>query len=113
LFLESAAPNVPAWSYLATYNYGTPILGTFHASDILQVFNGILPNNAARSIRGYYYSFVYNLDPNVGNSLMNWPKWSEGRKLVDFQANKNSYLDDNFRGDSFEVLKRNVESLRV
>jgi carboxylesterase type B len=113
LFLESAAPNVPAWSYLATYNYGTPILGTFHGSDILQVFNGILPNNAARSIRGYYYSFVYNLDPNEGNSLMNWPKWSEGRKLVDFQANRNAYRDDSFRGDSFEVLKKNVGSLRV
>ncbi|KAI4688009.1 uncharacterized protein J4E84_004937 [Alternaria hordeiaustralica] len=116
LFLEvtgQVAPDVPSWSYLATYDFGTPILGTFHGSDILQVFNGILPNNAAKTIRGYYYSFVYNLDPNEGNTFMDWPKWSEGRKLINFGANKNSYLDDDFRGDTHDFLAQNVASLRV
>ncbi|KAH6883068.1 lipase 3 precursor [Alternaria rosae] len=116
LFLEvtgQVAPEVPSWSYLATYDFGTPILGTFHGSDILQVFNGILPNNAAKTIRGYYYSFIYNLDPNEGNSLMDWPKWSEGKKLINFGANRNSYLDDDFRGDTHEFLAQNVASLRV
>ncbi|KAI4934687.1 hypothetical protein J4E85_002545 [Alternaria conjuncta] len=116
LFLEvtgQVAPDVPSWSYLATYDFGTPILGTFHGSDILQVFNGILPNNAAKTIRGYYYSFVYDLDPNEGNTFMDWPKWSEGRKLINFGANKNSYLDDDFRGDTHEFLAQNVASLRV
>ncbi|EDU43055.1 PnbA Carboxylesterase type B [Pyrenophora tritici-repentis] len=108
-----AHPDVPSWSYLATYNYGTPILGTFHASDILQVFFGVLPNNAARTIRGYYFSFVYNMDPNVGSGLMNWPKWSEGKKLVNFGANSNSYLDDDFRSDTYDFLSNNVASLRV
>jgi carboxylesterase type B len=115
-FLELSgqiAPDVPSWSYLATYNYGTPILGTLHGSDIIQVFYGILPNNAAKTIRGYYYSFVYNLDPNEGNTLMNWPKWSEGKKLLNFGANKNSYLDDNFRSDSYGAIKDNVEVLKV
>ena len=49
-FLEGAAannPSVPSWSYLASYDYGTPILGTFHGSDLLQVFYGILPNDAS------------------------------------------------------------------
>ncbi|KAI4608091.1 hypothetical protein J4E83_009274 [Alternaria metachromatica] len=116
LFLEvtgQVAPDVPSWSYLATYDFGTPILGTFHGSDILQVFNGILPNNAAKTIRGYYYSFVYNLDPNEGNTFMDWPKWSEGKKLINFGANKNSYLDDDFRGDTHDFLAQNVASLRV
>ncbi|KAI4906276.1 hypothetical protein J4E90_010749 [Alternaria incomplexa] len=116
LFLEvtgQVAPDVPSWSYLATYDFGTPILGTFHGSDILQVFNGILPNNAAKTIRGYYYSFVYNLDPNEGNTFMDWPKWSGGRKLINFGANKNSYLDDDFRGDTHDFLAQNVASLRV
>ncbi|CAE7032864.1 hypothetical protein CFE70_004705 [Pyrenophora teres f. teres 0-1] len=116
VFLSTASqvhPDVPSWSYLATYNYGTPILGTFHASDLLQVFFGILPNNAARTIRGYYFSFVYNLDPNVGSGLMNWPKWSEGKKLVNFGANSNSYLNDDFRTDTYDFLSNNVASLRV
>jgi carboxylesterase type B len=115
-FLEIASqvnPGVPSWSYLATYDYGTPILGTYHASDILQVFNGIFPNNARMTIRGYYYSFIYNLDPNEGSGLMNWPQWSAGKQLVNFGAIVNTYLDDTFRRDTYEFLKANVASLRV
>ncbi|KAJ4325750.1 hypothetical protein N0V94_000510 [Neodidymelliopsis sp. IMI 364377] len=116
VFLETAAsvnPGIPSWSYLATYNYGTPILGTFHGSDILQVFYGILPNNAAKSIRGYYYNFIYNMDPNVGISLPSWPQWSKSKKLIEFKANSNGQLGDNFRGDTYDFLKANVGSLRV
>jgi carboxylesterase type B len=116
VFLEIASlinPSVPSWSYIASYDYGTPILGTFHGSDILQVFNGILPNNAVRTIRGYYYSFVYNLDPNEGSDLANWPQWSDGNKLVNFGANSNGYMDDDFRSDTYQFLKDNVASLRV
>jgi carboxylesterase type B len=116
LFLETASqvnPGVPSWSYLATYDYGTPILGTYHGSDILQVFNGVLPNNAAKTIRGYYYSFIYNLDPNEGNGLMEWPQWSAGKTLVNFGRNANSYINDSFRGDTYQLLKDNVEVFRV
>lgn len=116
VFLETAAqvsPAVKSWSYLATYDYGTPILGTFHGSDILQVFYGVLPNNAAKSIRGYYFNFVHNLDPNVGVSLPSWPQWSVAKKLIEFKANSNGVLDDNFRSDSYNFLKANVNALRV
>jgi carboxylesterase type B len=106
-------PSVPSWSYLSTYDYGTPILGTFHASDLLQVFYGVLPNNAAKTVRGYYYSFVYHLDPNEGNDFANWPQWSKEKKLMQFGANSNNLLDDNFRSDTAEWLKKNVASLRV
>jgi hypothetical protein len=77
------------------------------------VFYGVYPNNAAKTIRGYYYSFIYNLDPNVGNDLDNWPQWSKSKKLVNFGANSNSLLDDNFRSDTADWLKQNVGSLRV
>jgi carboxylesterase type B len=115
-FLDIASqvnPDVPSWSYLATYDYGTPILGTYHGSDILAVFNGILPNNAARTIRAYYYPFIYNLDPNEGNGLMEWPQWSTGKTLVNFGRNANSYINDSFRGDTYQLLKDNVEVFRV
>jgi carboxylesterase type B len=116
IFLEAATavnPSVPSWSYLATYDYGTPVLGTFHGSDLLQVFYGILPNNAAKSIRGYYYSFVYDLDPNVGNDLAEWLQWSKNKKLMNFGANSNSLMDDDFRSDTADFLRNNVASLRV
>lgn len=116
IFLETASlvnPDVPSWSYLATYDYGTPILGTFHGSDLLQVFYGILPNNAAKSIRGYYYSFIYDLDPNSNNNLDDWPQWSESQQLKAFAANSNSLLKDNFRADSAEFIKSNVAELYI
>jgi carboxylesterase type B len=116
VFLEATIavnPTVPSWSYLSTYDYGTPILGTFHGSDLLQVFYGVLPNNAARSIRGYYYSFVYNLDPNEGNDLADWPQWSKGKQLMNFGALKNSLISDDFRADTAAWLRANVGSLRV
>jgi carboxylesterase type B len=116
IFLETAAavaPDVPAWSYLSSYDYGTPVLGTFHASDLLQVFYGVLPNSAARSVRGYYFSFIHNLDPNEGSGLPEWPRWSAGRQLMGFGANRNEIVGDDFRADSFEFIKENAGVLRV
>jgi carboxylesterase type B len=116
IFLETAAavaPDVPTWSYLSTYDHGTPILGTFHGSDLLQVFYGVLPNSAARSIRGYYFSFIHNLDPNEGSGLPEWPRWSKGRELMGFGANENEIVEDDFRKDSFEFIKANAEVLKV
>ena len=117
VFLEVATtvnPKVPAWSYLASYDYGTPILGTFHGSDLLQVFYGILPNYASRSIHTYYINFVHNLDPNVGvTKYAKWPKWSEGRKLVQFFNDKSALLDDNFRSESYDYILKNANALYI
>ncbi|KAF2654595.1 alpha/beta-hydrolase [Lophiostoma macrostomum CBS 122681] len=116
VFLEIATsvnPGVPSWSYLASYDYGTALLGTFHGSDLLQVFYGTLPNNAASSIRGYYLSFIYDLDPNSNNTLDAWPQWSESQQLVQFNAAKNNYLADDFRSDSYDYLKANIASFYI
>ncbi|KAI0142285.1 sterol esterase [Hypoxylon sp. NC0597] len=95
----SANPNVPSWSYLASYDYGTPILGTFHASDILQVFYGILPNYASKAIQSYYISFLYTMDPNDGTSsdFPQWPQWGQNQQLMQFWNNKSNLLADDFR----------------
>ncbi|KAG7420457.1 putative secreted lipase [Fusarium oxysporum f. sp. raphani] len=89
LFLQVATGvngDVPSWAYMASYNQGTPILGTFHGSDLIQVFFGIKDNYAARSIRSYYINFLYSLDPNVGanGKYPNWPQWKNGHKLIQF-----------------------------
>ncbi|KAK4101331.1 alpha/beta-hydrolase [Parathielavia hyrcaniae] len=125
IFLETATavnPDVPAWSYLASYNRGTPILGTFHGSDILQVFYGLLPNYAARSIQGYYANFVYNLDPNNasgGTSAKSkiaetWPSWTaKERRMVRFFANWNEYLVDDFRSEAAEYIAAHVDAFLI
>ncbi|KAM5342230.1 hypothetical protein ACJ41O_015261 [Fusarium nematophilum] len=117
LFLMAATGvngDVPSWSYMASYNHGTPVLGTFHGSDIFQVFYGIKDNYAARSIRSYYLNFVYSLDPNAGSNgkYPNWPEWKNGHKLTQFFADKIESINDDFRTDSFEWLAKNLVALR-
>ena len=125
VFLEYATqinPSVPAWSYLASYDEGTPILGTFHGSDLLQVFYGILPNYASKSIQSFYANFVYNQDPNNasgGTSSKskvneNWPQWNtKDRKLIQFYNNRSGFLKDDFRSDAAKYIGSNVEAFHI
>ena len=107
-------PSVPSWSYLASYDYGTPILGTLHGSDIIQVFDGTVPDYASRSIRSYYFNFLYNLDPNVGSSSYpSWPRWSVGQQLVQFNSSTSGLIQDNFRQSSYNFLVANEASLHI
>jgi carboxylesterase type B len=110
----SLYPNVPAWSYLSSYDYGTPFLGTFHGSDLLQVFYGILPNYASKSIRGYYFNFVYNLNPNTGSSsYKTWPQWSVSKQLMQTYATFSQLITDDFRTESYNWIAGNVANLRI
>ncbi|CZR68992.1 probable triacylglycerol lipase V precursor [Phialocephala subalpina] len=113
----SLHPNVPSWSYLGSYDYGTPFLGTFHGSDLLQVFYGILPNYASAAIHKYYFNFVYNLNPNVYNgsttAYANWPQWSANQQLMQFYANSANLLDDDFRSTNYDWIAGNVNTLRI
>ncbi|KAI0116407.1 sterol esterase [Nemania sp. FL0031] len=118
LFLETTStvnPDVPSWSYLASYDYGTPILGTFHGSDILQVFYGILPNYASNAIQSYYISFLYTMDPNQGTSSVypKWPQWKEGKQLMNFYSLFSSLITDDFRSANYDWLSKNVDSLHI
>lgn len=119
-FLASAGaanPDVPSWSYLSSYDYGTAYLGTFHGSDLLQVFFGIYDNYAANSIRTYYYNFLYNLDPNEGyGSYPDWPQWKDtgsGNQLAWFFADSQSQETDDFRNDSYTYIFDNVEAFHI
>ncbi|KAF2968037.1 hypothetical protein GQX73_g5543 [Xylaria multiplex] len=118
LFLEIATevnPSVPSWSYLGSYNYGTPILGTFHGSDILQVFYGILPNHASKAFQSYYFSFLYTMDPNNGApaGTKTWPQWKEGKQLMNIYNTFSTLLKDDFRSASSEWLGKNVDILHI
>jgi carboxylesterase type B len=117
----SVNPDVPAWSYLSSYDYGTPILGSFHAGDILQVFYGILPDYASLSIQNYYVNFVYNLDPNDASGgtsaksqvAMAWPQWKEAGQLMNFYNLGAKLISDDFRADSFEFILGHVAQLHI
>ncbi|KAG5994829.1 hypothetical protein E4U54_003026 [Claviceps lovelessii] len=112
-YAAAANPHVPTWSYLSSYNHGTPFVGTFHASDILQVFHGILPNHAMRSCRTYYLNFLHNQDPNVGvGGYATWPTWKAAKKLMWFRsAFGNDVLADDFRSPVSDFIAASKNSL--
>jgi len=115
-FLNSAiavAPGVPSWSYMSSYDLGTPILGTFHGSDILQVFFGILPNYASVATRSYYISFINNLDPNVNSGLTNWPQYSVSKQLMNFYPLFSLIITDDFRSDSYDYVTANIDIFHI
>lgn len=117
-FLQTAlkvAPTVPSWSYLSSYDYGTAVLGTFHGSDILQVFDGIRPDYATSASKAYYLSFVNTLDPNNGTSsaYANWPQYSKGAQLLNFYADFGGFVSDTFRATSFNYVVANLKSFYI
>ena len=119
LFLDAVHTGskvVPSWAYMASYNTGTPILGTFHGADILQVFFGIKDNYAAQSIRTHFINFLCYLDPNGNGGDKQypfWPQWEDGQKLMRFYSDRSEVAADDFRGDSFEWIKENSGLVRL
>ncbi|CAK7568643.1 MAG: hypothetical protein SEPTF4163_006640 [Sporothrix epigloea] len=117
VFMQIAAnvhPTTPLWSYLASYNYGFPFLGTFHASDIVQTFYGILPNYASAAIQTYYINFLYTGDPNKGAPVtMQWPQWAPKKQMMQFYSQDAQVITDNFRQESSQFLLNNIDIFRV
>ncbi|KAF7946947.1 uncharacterized protein EAE97_004196 [Botrytis byssoidea] len=145
LFLSYSSrihPNVKIYSYLSSYGYGTPILGTYHGSDIGIVYGQSL-GFPQQSIQKYYLNFLYTLDPNraanhdgygsgsdthnshpstniTANTNTNttqtptWPPWTpQTKQLLNFQAAQNILITDDFRQEQYEVLKKIVGVLHV
>jgi triacylglycerol lipase len=109
-----AKPDVPFWSYLSSYNYGLPYLGTFHGSDVLQLFYGLLPNYSSKAIHAYYLSFVYEQDPNAkSGDYMKWPQWASSQSLMNFFSDRAALLPDNFRRDTYDFIAANLAAFHV
>ncbi|KAI3390867.1 hypothetical protein diail_8465, partial [Diaporthe ilicicola] len=62
LILEVFPATVPVWSYRATYESGTPILGTYHSTDMPRLW--LQTDDVSTAIQDLYISFVDCLDPN-------------------------------------------------
>ena len=108
-------PDVPSWSYLSSYDYLTPVLGTFHGSDILQVFFGVLPNYASQAFKAYYISFVNELDPNQGtdDAFPTWPQWSDSKQLLNMYPLTSQFIADDFRSEAYDFVVENTKSFYI
>ncbi|KAI9658333.1 MAG: hypothetical protein M1821_002466 [Bathelium mastoideum] len=120
IYLQNVASKLPAaYSYLSSYLYGTPILGTFHSSDILYAYGDLtsLPV-PTQSIQTYYINFVNSLNPNGAGTpaapLIEWPQWSTGSpQLLNFLAASNQLIPDTFRANASQYLASKISAFRV
>jgi len=112
-YLSEVASTVNAWSYLNTYLYGTPVLGTFHGADILVDYGTSVLEDIdldTTAVQQYYISFINDLNPNsLGTSSPNieWPQWTNSTgspQLVNFAATGLSLMTDDFRSESYDTL---------
>ncbi|KAK7459575.1 hypothetical protein VKT23_009557 [Stygiomarasmius scandens] len=68
-FFENLDGKQPIWAFLSKRLKGVPILGSFHASDILNVYGG-------GGMADYLVRFAASLDPN-GRTGISWPKYTQ------------------------------------
>lgn len=107
-YLTTVAPHLNAWSYLATYLHGLPVIGTFHTSDDIEVYGDGPSILGAASMQTYYISFINYLNPNnisTAAPLIEWPLYTTStRQLLNFSATENTLITDNFRQPSYEFI---------
>lgn len=116
-YLQAVSSTVNSWSYLNTYLAGTPVLGTFHASDILEVFGDVAESGEiTQAVQTYYISFMNDLNPNTLGNQVNWPQYdyNAGKKdLLQFQATNQTLLPDTFRQATFDYLLTKIPNFLV
>lgn len=115
-YLSLVSSQVPSYSYLATYYYGLPVLGTFHATDVLADYNNLASPVPVQSVQTYYISFANSLDPNSAGvpGLLEWPLYDTStRSLVNFEALDNVVMPDTFRSAAYDFLSTHTSDFRV
>ncbi|CEJ89675.1 hypothetical protein VHEMI05502 [[Torrubiella] hemipterigena] len=106
-------PEVPSWSSLASYAYGVPNLGSSHLSDPAIFWGPPSNETLIANSRTYYLNFLHNQDPNDGVMLSStWPRWSDCKELMWFESrNSTNLLSDDFRHESSQIIRKNLDVL--
>ncbi|KAF1810002.1 alpha/beta-hydrolase [Eremomyces bilateralis CBS 781.70] len=116
-YLTSVSYTVKTWTYLDTSLYGLPVLGTFHVSDLFQIFFDVPDAVAGSNMRKYFISFINTLDPNSYNSatgLTSWPQYSLILpKMMNFSATTTSLTWDTYRPINFLYITTQLSSFRL
>ena len=112
--LEMISPQITVWSYNANYLSLTPVLGTFHASDVMSTFYDLPLIPTTESILTYYISFINFLDPNKVPNTRVWPVYDvQNKLLLQYGTLGHDVIKDDFREDSYRYFKENQEAFRV
>ncbi|KAF5376472.1 hypothetical protein D9615_008628 [Tricholomella constricta] len=99
-FLDQRSGKQNTWAFVSKRLKVLPVLGSVHASDILNVYGG-------GGMADYLIRFAANLDPNPKSGLQ-WPKYTTAtRKLLTFYDGlifDEKITTDTFRKDAIAFL---------
>ncbi|CAG9956589.1 unnamed protein product [Clonostachys rosea f. rosea IK726] len=110
--LDYLPAKVPAWSFLGNWLPDTPIVKTFHTSDVPRLF--YYTDSTSKSIQDRYFSFITSANPNDGDkTLPYWPSWHKSRQSLEFGANEATIIPDNFRKKSYEFIKSHKAAFQL
>ncbi|KIJ12829.1 hypothetical protein PAXINDRAFT_117796 [Paxillus involutus ATCC 200175] len=73
-FLQNRSGKQPLWTYVSKRLKTIPFLGSFHGSDVYNVYGG-------QDMASYLVRFVSNLDPNGGTDLY-WPQYTSAEPTM-------------------------------
>ncbi|KAH6917979.1 carotenoid ester lipase [Coprinopsis sp. MPI-PUGE-AT-0042] len=101
-FLKYTAGKQPVWSYVSRKFKVLPILGSTHATDLVNSFF------LGQEMQEHVIRFTNKLDPNVGGLFRpNWPQWTaSGKDLLEYSDGLVSLAlaKDNYREKEMEYL---------
>jgi carboxylesterase type B len=96
-FLD-AATDLNRWSYLSRAQYGFPILGTFHANDIIYLWLTGSLTSPGLTYKRFFIAFANSLNPNTGSDMLTeWPEYSSNAQNLVIYELYNDVEDDNYR----------------
>lgn len=95
---------------------GLPLLGSFHASEVLFNAFGSIPAAISKNtlnIMSTFIAFVNTLDPNnhgLGN-LPAWPTWDpEAKSLFEFKESGCDIIKDDYREEAMAFVNENADT---
>ncbi|KIY72788.1 carotenoid ester lipase precursor [Cylindrobasidium torrendii FP15055 ss-10] len=96
-FFDALSGKSDIWAFANKRLKGLPVLGSFHASDILNVYGG-------GDLADYLINFVVTLDPTGGNAS-SWPKWtSSSPNMLSLNDIGKSVIQDTYRKEAMAKL---------
>ncbi|KAI9454047.1 carotenoid ester lipase precursor [Lactarius psammicola] len=102
LLLNNLSEKQNTWSFLSKRLKSLPILGSFHGSDLSNIYGG-------GDLTDYLIHFATNLDPNGGLSPQ-WPRYTTSSRqlmtLVDSQVTNRTITLDTYRVEGMEFLTK-------
>ncbi|GAA5885925.1 hypothetical protein JCM16303_003029 [Sporobolomyces ruberrimus] len=101
-FLNQTKETQPTWAYSSRAFRNTPVIGSFHSSDVLSLY-GARPGAPGDEMRQRWIEFTYNLNPNV-EGYIDWPEYKNNYTLLELTDSNSTTVTDDYRKEQMDYI---------